>query len=900
MNPFIKKEFRLLLPSFLAVLALAMVSPWLFWEDRDTAFSGTPLFVFFGMILLAVDSFGREFNLGTFTSLMSQPIERRQIWRTKIALLGSATALIYLAYFISCDSLLHLARNDPGQYISSIMLGQSFRHATLNSCLALFIALAGGLWTTILLRQISAAFWITFLVPLGLLVLLSFFLPASWQESRLFPLLLYALAGIYCVSGFWLAHRLFHHSQDVAWTGGIIAFSRWRYFEADSTKAVTVRRPRPVLALFRKEFQLQSISLFCVAALLVLHMGVFLLRGCYGNQFEQNSIAETVSDFFWIFWLVLPLVVGCMAVAEERKLGVMESQFCLPVSRRKQFLVKFIPALIAGVFLGAILPLLLEYIATCLRLPDHYLNENSLLSTPYFSGTVLFAISMVLGATGLTLSGFLASSLAKNFMQALSIGIVMIVALFMFNAFVTEGRHLENGELIGLGKNLWGAVLPALIGIPTILLFVPWLSYRNFNYFAEANRLWRRNVFSPAGVLIFVFGASALIYNRAWEVFEPVEPAHGAANFSLSNPPTIQVSYSSLQLRLPDGRLWFDCLGDNNDFSRPDSWRELWYEYVRPLPKSRGPEQYVAGSNWVSSVPTFRVDGILPNGAGYLDTAGIQSDGTLWISRDVKPSGWNGGAMIQFGDETNWQQIGLAGLNFVLLKNDGTLWQWGTNHYDWHRWQTNWPTVRHFSPRRIGTDADWKQLYNTAFRSSFAQKANGTMWWIESPSNTNNFELSEQTNLLANMAANNISSFGDEKMAYVSTNGTLWVGNRRREQVGDHLAGWTGTGFLQVGNETNWAGVNVTSDQLVVLRNDGSLWQWVFPESNTGALAKTPPTRLGIHDDWVALEGFWTGTISLAADGGLWFWPSPGYYNGEMLKAPKQPKLLANVFSGNN
>ncbi len=81
---------------------------------------------------------------------------------------------------------------------------------------------------------------------------------------------------------------------------------------------------------------------------------------------------------------------------------------------------------------------------------------------------------------------------------------------------------------------------------------VLWLIYRNFSYFHESGRLWRRNVMGIVGALLFVFVSSALIYNRAWEVFEPAEPSHGSAKFSRSNLPRLQGNYfGGLQVRLP-------------------------------------------------------------------------------------------------------------------------------------------------------------------------------------------------------------------------------------------------------------------------------------------------------------------------------------------------------------
>jgi ABC-type dipeptide/oligopeptide/nickel transport system permease component len=149
----------------------------------------------------------------------------------------------------------------------------------------------------------------------------------------------------------------------VAWTGGVISFSNWRYFQgAGKPSSFSVRRRRPIAALLKKEFQMHSITLFCAGALLVLHLGIFFMRIFYVTA-HRNSFADGVSDFFWMLWLVLPLTLGCMTVAEERKLGVMDGQFCLPASRRLQFVIKFIPAMIFGVLLGGIMPVLLEGLA---------------------------------------------------------------------------------------------------------------------------------------------------------------------------------------------------------------------------------------------------------------------------------------------------------------------------------------------------------------------------------------------------------------------------------------------------------------------------------------------------------------------------------------------------------
>jgi len=335
MNPLIRKEIRLVLPAWLAVLFLEMALPWIV-GDQDAAITYAPCYFFFGMVLLAVDSFGREFSLGTFSSLMAQPMERRQVWRTKLAVLLAAAALIFAAYFISCE--LRLLR--PVGENEMPFDPKGFAEVMAISGMVLLVALTGGLWTALLLRQISAALWIAWLAPVGLLLSVIFVasLIIKAPSNLADDLMLYGAAGVYVVFAFWLAHRLFFRAEDAGWTGGVISFSKWRYFERAGQATVSQRTPRSLAALVKKEFQLQSVSLLFAAALLGLHVVVFLLRVFY-SQAHPNSLAAVATDCFWLLWLLLPLVIGCMAVAEERKLGVMEEQFCLPMTRRRQFSV---------------------------------------------------------------------------------------------------------------------------------------------------------------------------------------------------------------------------------------------------------------------------------------------------------------------------------------------------------------------------------------------------------------------------------------------------------------------------------------------------------------------------------------------------------------------------------
>ena len=589
-------------------------------------------------------------------------------------------------------------------------------------------------------------------------MLIVFFVPSK-SSTEIVEVVLYSAAGLYIVSAFWLAHRLFHQAQDAAWTGGVISFSTWRYFESGSKSSVSTRHRKPIAALVKKEIQLQSISLFCAVVVLVLHIAVIVMRKFHG-RFERDSVASVASEFFWALWLVMPLIIGCTVVAEERRLGVSEGQFCLPVSRRLQFALKFFPVILFGTLLGGFMPLLLERMAAFIGAPNPDFH---------FSADDFIPVNAITGlAMGLSLAGFFASTLAKNFLQALGAAVVTIISCCLFTSFA---RHLY--FLYLFRPVTWNPSLTIGIAILTVLVIAPSLSYLNFKYFQERGRVWRRNVWGLTGAILFIFISSAALYNRAWEFFEPAEPAHGPAKFSLANPPVfLNAPRDNLLVRLPDGQVWFDYL--------TASYRTQWplTMFVTPLLRSAGPQQFLSGSNWVSATVGHMDQSVETEGSqkyihvfGFLDSVGIQSDGTLWVSGKSDQNIWTADKLTRFGDETNWQQVVRLGLNWVvLLKKDGTLWRWGTNRLDWHNWPQNWPGLPAFQPYQIGTNTDWIEL-----NGSLARKTDGSAWSVLVNDRTRKHGLMRETNYDQIVTGKFSQSLYSDSGAYVRKDGTLWL-----------------------------------------------------------------------------------------------------------------------------
>src|SRR5215469_10188307 len=108
MGPLIKKEIRLVLPAWILAMFLAIIPAWIagsVWNLNDSVSvwqSGfwleavVPLIFALGLLLLGLSPFGQEFSQGTFTVLLSQPVDRSRVWWTKISLAAAAFLTVWL------------------------------------------------------------------------------------------------------------------------------------------------------------------------------------------------------------------------------------------------------------------------------------------------------------------------------------------------------------------------------------------------------------------------------------------------------------------------------------------------------------------------------------------------------------------------------------------------------------------------------------------------------------------------------------------------------------------------------------------------------------------------------------------------------------------------------------
>jgi ABC-type transport system involved in multi-copper enzyme maturation permease subunit len=928
MNPFLKKEIRLLLPSCLIGVALTFVNWFAPSNSNDFVrmfLSALPfLFCPAMVVMLALDSFGVEISSGTFTSLLAQPISREQIWRTKSMLLLAAIVIILVAWWIS------FFLNASIRFVASV--GDVY-DVMLGTSMFALVVYSGGLWTVLLLRQVAAAFWFTLIVPAALLTISSFFLQDS--SNGIIEVVAIIVLTAYCIAGYFFARWLFLRAQDVAWTGGTVTLPEWKSARRLLTDSGAKRIWRPRAALLVKEFQLHQSQFVLAGALLVLHLGVLAVKKL--SHIKQNSALELVVEIFWGLWLVLPMLVGAAAVAEERKLGTLEGQLCLPVKRRTQFAIKFSTVLFLSVLFGVVMPLLLEgtriFPDLHLAIGFHSVMSQSL----FFFWNHSFLLGFLMLTTFAAFIGaisFYASTFARNTLQALGPAVLGILV----TGFVLVAAYLPERFV---NDPLWRGWLVYFIGVPIVTLTIIRLTFWNYKHVVVGWRMVGWNISVLAAALALVTTVTTAVYHRAWEKLTLFEPPHGTARFTLSNPPTLIEEWNISTVRLPDGKIWTDDYTYNYpvNTSAPNPVAWLLGD-IGLMPLAGG--HFLDGSNWVSVI----------HAAGQ-EQVGIKADGTLWVSENPTRrersanGGWKmtkAGDLARFGSETNWSSLAWNGLSMLLVKNDGTLWRWGVTNWDYKLHE--WPGFRAFTPYRLGTESNWAEVYwAEVFLLGYEpclRKTDGSVWTPLNNSRWNpligypeqalelepGFSVERATPLEHGKWRSTTSTWSG--LGYrlgVSADGTfrIWADQRLNNQSRSYE--WTAVD-LQFGKDTNWLAVagegGNRNEKIVTLKNDGTLWLWNFnhddrrgddAERDEHEMLDVKPVRLGTHSDWIAVAGADGGIISLAADGSFWYWPlgRPSelehfydYGNGNnshfepLLDMSRKPQLLGNIFGNNH
>jgi len=290
--------------------------------------------------------------------------------------------------------------------------------------------------------------------------------------------------------------------------------------------------------------------------------------------------------------------------------------------------------------------------------------------------------------------------------------------------------------------------------------------------------------------------------------------------------------------------------------------------------------------------------------AGENHTVVIKKDGTLWAWGSFDLLGLGDSVLgvnvdtsmpIQVGISNDWKNVSAGSSHTMAIKNDGTLWAWGSNGAG----QLGIGDFQYRSiPCQVGTDKDW-EFVSAAYLNTMAIKDDGTLWaWGFNDKEQLGLGLSSSTQykntpnqISSNISWLTVSVSEDRFIMAIKKDGTLWSWGYDNGLLG--LSGFSGDKNIptKVGIDSNWVSVSAGRNLVTAIKKDGTLWTW----GSTGLSISfiNYPTQVGNDDNWETVASTNSITIAKRKDGSLWTWGDNsfgklGLGHSESINTPTQ------------
>jgi alpha-tubulin suppressor-like RCC1 family protein len=428
----------------------------------------------------------------------------------------------------------------------------------------------------------------------------------------------------------------------------------------------------------------------------------------------------------WVLWMVIPVVVGACAIADERRLNTIESHNCLPVARRTKFLIKLSISMFLGVFLGGIVPTALEVLRYAIGNPGLPLNF-ALVKPNAEVNILMLCVPSVL----LTIVCFYASSMTKNILQAIGVSIIVVTASILLNA--VSSVFLYNG-VFGVSSLLF----------PLLALGLMMLAYKNAAVLRVDWKLWRFNlaalILTAWGVLLLGFITGPFMQNRLWELAMTLEPKHGPAVLRGNVRPRIVSIENGVAALVPDGRVWLA-----NQCATEVRYRVYGIDKSGRVVRKENPYlagsvpvsgAFLSGSNWVKIAKKTYSNKLLAlqeDGSIYEIANNVNWPRTAYTILKTNALGHDPHAILtnkwviqQVWSNAVWKDIATGETFCAMIKKDGTL--WGTGQNDMGALCFGAESNTNQEPYQIGTNSDWISVFGNAGSSITAIKNDGSIW----------------------------------------------------------------------------------------------------------------------------------------------------------------------------
>jgi hypothetical protein len=495
MNPRLAKELRpLLFPWSVAAIAAVghlagLASPTFAggaFGSLLIGLAGTAFVI--GVLVLAAMPIAIELQDRTLMLLLTQPTERLRLWKEKI--LASTVAIVALGIVHGIASGVtghdHLS-------LSVILLCAAFALAAI--CSIGYYTLA----TRSLLIGIACAVAMPYGIAACFYLIVSFVLGLQIQLSEQATVTLIVVACIaYSMLYIWLSRRQFvqHELRDVAVSRA--AEVPAALIPRKLTEILRGRRTGGGANLVRKEISLQK-PIFLVSAVFTACWLITLFLMLLRPVWRENLVA--VFHGLTATQIVLAVILaGCVSLGDDRALGTAAWHLTLPISARRQWMIKLLVSAGTLVAVAVVLPLLLAMLTSfnarvgLLAMHQHDAPEFVLV------GGIVFLLS------------FWSASMAANTVRA---AIMTMLWLFVFGAvMVTAYNFAEQwtgirSVTIPDAPAHRGVYLNMLLGIAGVAAIALTQSLQQFRRLDVRKTIWLRNaaILATAIFALTIWGA---------------------------------------------------------------------------------------------------------------------------------------------------------------------------------------------------------------------------------------------------------------------------------------------------------------------------------------------------------------------------------------------------------
>ena len=444
------KELRALLPAWGAAIAVIAIAGLRGPGPRyEPLLAPAALLAYtIGAAALGALAAGQDYLFGTLASAFSLPVSRQRVLVTKMLV------LVPLAVSLAGAFLWAAAR-----------MRAPFEFNTTGFTLAVLLcALTLAPWLTIVTRNLLAgalfplAIVSLALIGAGLVTTYGYGLAPGPQADALRTTLFNRALAVAFAAGAVLSWRAFMRLEAIDGPVASIDLGAWRSRDDAAAEPVALRsRPantaRRVWLLVVKELHIQQLS-FALAAMFVIAwaaVAFFYKRPALLRDFP-GVLAP-------MYFGALALLVGALASAEERQMGMAQVQALLPVRGRLQWLVKASVTLVVALVLSLGIPLVLFYGGP---MPDREI-----------------AGALVCGLAVVTAFGMYVSSLSTSGVRAMAYAVPAGIAAMWYiqwaSGVIVRLARAWLPPVSPYGDGYYGALV-RFLGIAAILLA---LAYRN-------------------------------------------------------------------------------------------------------------------------------------------------------------------------------------------------------------------------------------------------------------------------------------------------------------------------------------------------------------------------------------------------------------------------------------